>query len=37
MIGPAIALIVLSLITGIVPSFFYEPAVKAIQVLLGTA
>jgi proton-translocating NADH-quinone oxidoreductase chain N len=37
MIGPAIALIVLSLITGIVPSFFYEPAVKAIQALLGTA
>jgi len=37
MIGPAIVLIVLSLITGVVPSFFYEPALKAIQALLGTA
>jgi NADH:ubiquinone oxidoreductase subunit 2 (subunit N) len=36
MIGPAVVLIVLSLITGLVPQFFYAPAVRAIQVLMGT-
>jgi len=37
MLGPGIALIALSLITGIVPEFFYAPAVRAIQVLMGAA
>lgn len=35
MLGPAIVLIVLSLITGIFPEFFYAPAVRAIQILMG--
>ena len=37
MIGPAVVLIVLSLITGLVPEFFYAPAVRAIQILMGFA
>lgn len=36
MIAPAIVLIALSLLTGIMPQFFYEPALKAIQALMGT-
>jgi len=36
MIAPAIMLIALSLVTGIMPQLFYEPAVRAIQVLMGT-
>jgi multicomponent Na+:H+ antiporter subunit D len=32
---PAVVLIVLSLITGLAPQFFYEPAVRAIQILMG--
>ncbi len=36
MIGPAVVLIALSLITGLMPQFFYAPAVRAIQVLMGT-
>jgi proton-translocating NADH-quinone oxidoreductase chain N len=36
MIGPAIVLVVLSLATGIMPQLFYEPAMRAIQALMGT-
>jgi formate hydrogenlyase subunit 3/multisubunit Na+/H+ antiporter MnhD subunit len=36
MIIPVIVLIALSLFTGMMPQLFYEPAVRAIQALMGT-
>jgi multicomponent Na+:H+ antiporter subunit D len=36
MIIPVIFLIALSLLTGMMPQLFYEPAVRAIQALMGT-
>jgi NADH:ubiquinone oxidoreductase subunit 2 (subunit N) len=36
MIIPVIVLIALSLLTGMMPQLFYEPAVRAIQALMGT-
>jgi len=35
MIGPSLALIALSLMTGLMPEFFYAPALRAIQALMG--